>query len=40
MQAATVLYDETQFLQSIKTSALALLALRSLNGDNPFRLEG
>ncbi len=39
MQAATALYDETQFLQSIKTSALALLALQSLNGDNAFRLE-
>jgi hypothetical protein len=39
VQAATALYDETQFLQSIKTSALALLALQSLNGDNAFRLE-
>ncbi len=39
MRAATVLYDETQFLQNIKTSALALLALQSLNGENAFRLE-
>jgi hypothetical protein len=39
MQAATVLYDETQFLKNIKTSALALLALQSLNGSNAFRLE-
>jgi hypothetical protein len=39
MQAATVLYNENQFLQNIKTSALALLALQSLNGDNAFRLE-
>jgi len=39
MQAATVLYDETQFFQNIKTSALALLALQSLSGDNPFSLK-
>ena len=39
MRAATVLYDETQFLQNIKTSALALLALQSLSGKNAFRLE-
>jgi hypothetical protein len=38
MQAATVLYDETRFFQNIKTSALALLGLQSLNGKNPFRL--
>jgi hypothetical protein len=38
VQAAEVLYRETQFLQNIKTSALALLALQSLNGKNPFRL--
>jgi len=38
MQAAMVLFDETQFLQNIKTSALALLALQSLNGNNAFRL--
>ena len=39
MQAATVLYDETEFFQNIKTSALALLALQSLSGDNPFSLK-
>ena len=38
MQAITVLYDETRFFQNIKTSALALLALQSLSGENPFRL--
>jgi hypothetical protein len=39
IQAAAVLYDETQFFQSIKTSALALLALQSLSGENPFSLK-
>jgi len=39
MQAATLLYDETAFFQNIKTSALALLALQSLNGENPFSLK-
>jgi squalene-hopene cyclase-like protein len=38
VQAATALYDETKFFQNIKTSALALLALQSLKGKNPFRL--
>jgi len=38
VQAATALYDKTRFFQSIKTSALALLALQSLNGKNPFGL--
>ena len=38
VKAAAALYDETQFFQNIKTSALALLALQSLNGKNPFRL--
>lgn len=39
MQAATALYNETQFFQNIKTSALALLALQSLSGENPFSLR-
>jgi hypothetical protein len=38
MQAATVLYGETQYFHNIKTSALALLALQSLKGRSPFRL--
>ncbi|MGH9425219.1 MAG: hypothetical protein ACRD2L_02790 [Terriglobia bacterium] len=38
MQAAAVLYDQTQFFQNIKTSALALLAQQSLNGENVFNL--
>ena len=39
MRTVIMLYDETQFLQNIKTSALALLALRSLNGDSAFRFK-
>ena len=39
MRAASALYDETRFFQNIKTSALALLALRSLDGESVFRLE-
>jgi Prenyltransferase and squalene oxidase repeat len=38
LQAAEVLYEETQFFQNIKTSALALLAMQSLSGENTFRL--
>ena len=38
MEAATVLYDETRFFQNIKTSAVAMMALQSLNGENAFRL--
>ena len=38
MRAATVLYEETQFFRNIKTSAVALLALRSIEGQNAFRL--
>ena len=38
MQAAAVLYDETQFFQNIKTAALALLAEQSLSGENAFGL--
>ena len=38
MQAATDLFGETQYFHNIKTSALALLALQSLNGESAFRL--
>jgi hypothetical protein len=38
MRAAAALYDETRFFQSIKTSALALLAAGAVEGQNVFRL--
>lgn len=39
IRAAIVLYEETQYFHNIKTSALALLALRSVGADNVFRLD-
>ncbi|MCI0422818.1 MAG: hypothetical protein L0312_26955 [Acidobacteria bacterium] len=38
MQTATALFGETEFFQNIKTSALALLAMRAVKGQNVFRL--
>jgi len=38
MRAAAALYDEARFFHNIKTSALALMAIQSLNGNNAFRI--
>jgi hypothetical protein len=39
LAALTALFDQTRFFQNIKATALALLALQTQEGRNPFRIE-